>query len=95
MGKRDFYKKGDYNVICDQTGFKRKASECCDRCGFKYKASECQLEWDNLFVCKEKCWEMRQPQDFVRGRKDDQTVPIARVRGEPQFETVSITPEDL
>lgn len=82
MGKRDYYKKGDYNVICD-------------RCGFKFKASECQMEWDNLFVCKETCWEARQPQDFVRGRKDDQTVPIARVRGEPQFQTVPITPEDL
>lgn len=82
MGKRDYYKKGDYNVICD-------------RCGAKFKASECELEWDNLFVCKKNCWEVRQPQDFVRGRIDDQTVPIARVRGEAQYETETITPEDL
>lgn len=82
MGKRDYYKKGDYNVICD-------------RCGAKFKASECAMEWDNLFVCKQYCWEERQPQDFVRGRVDDQTVPIARVRGEPKFITDSVTPEDL
>jgi hypothetical protein len=82
MGKRDFYKKGDYNVICD-------------RCEGKFKASECAKTWDNLFVCKYGCWETRQPQDFVRGRKDDQTVPIARVRGEPQYITDPITPEDL
>jgi hypothetical protein len=81
MGKRDYFKHGDYNVICD-------------RCGIKFKASECQMEWDNLYVCYH-CWEIRQPQDFVRGIYDDQTVPIARPRGEDRFITTPVTPEDL
>ena len=81
MGKRDYYKKGDYNVICD-------------RCGAKFKASECRLEWDNLFVCY-RCFEIRQPQDFVRGKEDDQRVPIARPRGPDRFIEDQITVEDI
>jgi len=82
MGKRDYYKIGDWNVICD-------------RCGAKFKASECKMEWDNLFVCNY-CWEERQPQDFVRGRKDDQQVPIARSRGADRFLTTNeVLPNDL
>lgn len=81
MGKRDYFKIGDYNVICD-------------RCGAKFKARECRMEWNNLFVCSY-CWEARQPQDFVRGRIDDQRVPIARPRGEARFITTPVLPEDL
>lgn len=81
MGKRDYFIFDDYNVICD-------------RCGAKFKASECKMEWDNLFVCKW-CWEPRQPQDYVRGVKDDQRAPIVRARGETQFITTEVTPEDL
>lgn len=80
MGKADYYRQGDYNVICD-------------RCGRKFKSSSCQMEWDNLFVCNS-CWETRQPQDFVRGYADDQTVPIARPRGDPVFITTPVTPDD-
>lgn len=65
MGKKDYYKHGDYNVICD-------------RCGFKYKASECVEDWEGFLVCLEKCYEPRHPQDFVRATKDDQSVPVAR-----------------
>lgn len=71
MGRADYLAHGDYNVICD-------------RCGFKYKASSCRMEWDNLFVCPE-CYEERQPQDFVRGLKDNQKVPIPRPEGEDVF----------
>jgi len=80
MGHADYYKAGDYNVICDQ-------------CGFKFKASECKMQWNNLFVCSE-CYEERQPQDFVRGLKDNQQVPIPRPEGEPKFITRIITPDD-
>ncbi len=81
MGRADYLKKGDWNAICD-------------RCGEKYKASKLQLEWDNLFVCK-RCFEVRHPQDFVRGIRDDQTVPIARLQGSPKFITEEVKPEDL
>ena len=65
MGRADHVKHGDWNVICD-------------RCGMKRKASECRTTWDNLFVCRTTCWMPRHPQDFVVGVPDDQTVPIAR-----------------
>lgn len=81
MGKRDYYKDGDYNVQCD-------------RCGAKFKASECAMEWDNLFVCKANCWEPRHPQDFLKGIPDDQRVPVARPRN-TKFLTTTVLPEDL
>lgn len=49
----------------------------CDRCGFRYRASQTFKTWDGLYVCRED-WEVRHPQDFVRGRKDLQNVPNAR-----------------
>lgn len=64
MGHADRLVQGAYNAICD-------------RCGFKFKNYECKLEWNNLFVCKD-CWEPRQPQDLLKGRADDTSVPIAR-----------------
>jgi hypothetical protein len=64
MGARDYYKKGDWNAICDV-------------CGFKRKASEMKMRWDGIMCCPED-WEPRQPQDFVRGVPDDQTVPWTR-----------------
>jgi len=57
-------KLGDWNAICDV-------------CGFKFKASELKLTWQGLRVC-EKDWEPRHPQDFLRGVKDDPTVPYTR-----------------
>ena len=57
--------RGNWNVICDF-------------CGRKRKASECRMTWDNFFVCADTCWQPRHPQDFVRGVADDQTVPVVR-----------------
>ena len=68
---KDIYIKGDYNAICD-------------RCGFKFKASEMKMTWDNLFVCGPD-WEPRQPQDFVRGVRDNQLVSIPRPEGPDTF----------
>jgi hypothetical protein len=65
------YKKGDYKVFCDRTGF-------------RVYASECRMQWDGLFVRKES-WESRQPQDFVKAKQDKQSVPIARPGTEKQF----------
>lgn len=49
----------------------------CDECGFKYRASQTFKRWDGLIVCRAD-WETRHPQDFVRGRKDIQNVPNPR-----------------
>jgi len=61
---RNDYRPGDHNVICD-------------RCGCKFHASQTSKTWDGLIVCSED-FETRHPQDFVRGRKDDQTIPDGR-----------------
>jgi hypothetical protein len=54
-----------------------------------------RTQWDGLRVCKD-CFEVRQPQDFVRGVKDNQSVPIARPDTEPTFtaEAQSLTPDE-
>lgn len=49
----------------------------CDRCGGKFHASMTFRTWDGLYVCRED-WETRHPQDFVRGRLDNQNVPNPR-----------------
>ena len=87
MGKRDYYAKGDYNAICD-------------RCGAKFKNSE--IVWEslsaatrpNLRVCRW-CKDKLNAQDLLKGKKDDQRVPVPRVRGAPEFITEQINPEDL
>lgn len=47
---------GDYNVIDDLNGFKKKRSEC-------------RIRWDNVLI-QESDWELRHPQDFLRSKKD-------------------------
>ena len=66
MGHADYYKSGTYNGLCD-------------RCGSKFKFSDLKLEWDGLYVCTANgCWEARQPQDYVKGVRDDMVVPVSR-----------------
>ena len=80
----DYYKEGDYNVICDYSGFKAKASEC-------------KMTWNGYFVLK-RFWERRHPQDFLRGKEEDQSVPNPRPRAAFSFidDTIQeIKPEDL
>lgn len=63
------YRKGDYWAICDE-------------CGFKYHVKEAgmKLRWDGAFV-DPKCWEIRQPQDFIRSLSKEME-PVAIIRGE-------------
>lgn len=73
---------GDWNVVCDLSGF-----EC--------KASETRLRWDGLRVLA-RFWEERQPQDFVRGVRDDPSVPWTRPEVADTFlEVGDVTPENL
>lgn len=58
------YIPGDYWVICDV-------------CGFKKRRSQTKKRWDGALVC-EKDWEPRHPQDFVRNVKDHQAVADPR-----------------
>jgi hypothetical protein len=66
MPKLTYYVMGSYNMACDE-------------CGRGFKAGELKKRWDGAYTCSA-CWEPRQPQDFVRGVKDNPSVPIARPR---------------
>lgn len=61
MGRADFLSLGDWNVVCFQ-------------CGFKRKASTMERNWQGYYVCPEHN-EPRQPQDFARGVPDNQIPP--------------------
>ena len=50
----------------------------CDICGRKRYFSDCQMNYDNMLVCSDTCWEERHPQEFVRSVRDMQRVPVAR-----------------
>jgi hypothetical protein len=71
MGRADFWQPGGWNMLCVV-------------CGFKYKNTDMKLRWDNVWVCPED-WEPRQPQDFVRGVKDQMSVPYANPEPTPTF----------
>ena len=81
MGHADYYKSGTYNGLCD-------------RCGSKFKFSDLKLEWDGLYVCTANgCWEPRQPQDYVKGVRDDMAVPVSRPDQPNVFlDTIYVTP---
>jgi hypothetical protein len=63
------FEHGQFNVICD-------------RCGFKYKSRQVRKEWTGLITCSgtgtHNCWEVRHPQEFVKGKPDRQAPPWVR-----------------
>ena len=71
MGEADFLRLGDWNVQCF-------------RCGRKRKASTMRKQWQGYYVCPAH-WEVRQPQDFVRGIKDNMAPPWAQPKTEDIF----------
>ena len=76
------YVHGDPNVICD-------------RSGMKVRMSQTRKEWNGLRVRIED-WEPRHPQDFVRGRRDNQAVRDPRPEGTDVFLTTNeVTADDL
>ena len=69
--RKNIYKSGDWNLICDV-------------CGKKIKASESLHRWDGFIVCRED-YETRHPQDFVRVHNDRISVPYSRPRPADRF----------
>lgn len=63
------YIPGDWNVICDVCGRKRKASQC---------TLQMIREMPNVYVCTDTCLDEYNPQLYVRGVPDPQIVPIIR-----------------
>ena len=66
MPKLGYYEAGSWNSTCDI-------------CGRGFKFNQLSLAWDNTWRDPD-CWEIRQPQDFVRAVKDDMSIPISRPR---------------
>lgn len=71
MPNKSYLVHGQWNAICDV-------------CGFKFKASELTKNWKNEMACTD-CWEPRHPQDYIRVRKDNPSVPWTRPEGEDEF----------
>lgn len=67
MGRKLHYKPGSFYRTDDRTGFVQRAGRTRE-------------QWDGLIV-DTSVWEPRQPQDLVKGVKDEQWVPQARPLG--------------
>lgn len=70
---KNYYKSGEFNLICDV-------------CGKKIKAGQAKHRWDGFVVCPVD-FEMRHPQDFVKAKTDKITIPFSRPRP-PDYFTV-------
>lgn len=64
MGRQLSYRKGSFYRVSDRTGF-------------PVRAEDTRKEWSGLIV-EASTYEPRQPQDLVRGVRDDQSVRDAR-----------------
>jgi hypothetical protein len=64
MSKAGGFVLGDWNAQCDE-------------CGQYFLASKMRKRWDGAFV-DQKCFELRNPQDFVRSVKDGTPPPWTR-----------------
>lgn len=64
----NYYVDGQYNIICDS-------------CGWKKKISQVRRRWDGLMVCKDTCWEMDHPQKYIRIRETG--IAVDPIRDDP------------
>ncbi len=62
----------------------------CDRCDMKFKNVDLREEWNGLMVCQN-CYEVRHPQDFLKGVPDDPSVPWTR----PETNIVECGPSNV
>lgn len=62
--QNNYFKSGDWNILCDV-------------CGWKIKASESKHRWDGLIVCKSD-WEPRHELDFIKARTEQNSIPFSR-----------------
>lgn len=74
MFLKSHYKSGEWNALCDV-------------CGLKYKSSELQKRWDGMMVCKQD-YEVRHPQDYMRGPRGEKGIPWSRPEPADRFVTV-------
>lgn len=81
MADADFWADGKWNFFCDL-------------CGRKQKSSRAMKTWQGLYVCQHHR-EVRNPQDFLRGVKDDQSVPWTRPEKIPETFVGPKSPEPI
>jgi hypothetical protein len=74
MSRKWQWKAGDWVVICDV-------------CAKQIYASESRKRWDGLIVCPDD-YEFRHPQDLIRHRVEDISVPFSRPEPTDTFVTV-------
>lgn len=76
------YIAGDYYVLCDI-------------CGFKKRRSECSKDWEGKLVCTATCLDQRNPQEQIAPTPERQRVLDAR-DADPVYVTDNqVQPEDL
>jgi hypothetical protein len=56
----------------------------CDMCGLEYKSSKLRKNWRGTMVCA-RCYETRNPQDFIRVRGERPAPPWTRPEAPPVF----------
>lgn len=67
----------------------------CDLSGFEFPHTEMVKQWDGAMVAK-RFVDKRNPQDFVRGVPDDQSLPWTRPEAPDVFlQPGDVTPDDL
>ena len=72
MGSNSYFAAGEWNFTCDL-------------CGKTGKSSDARKTWDGFYVCSVHK-EVRNPQDFVRGKGEDQALPWSRPKsGDPVY----------
>ena len=74
-----YYAHGQWNATCDQ-------------CDGTFKSGALRKMWNGLYACS-RCWEPRQPQDFVRAVKDGS--PPSWQRGQAFITTQTTIPGTL
>lgn len=71
MGRKLHYRLGGFYRISDRTGF-------------AVRAEHTRGQWNGI-ITELETWEPRQPQDLVKGRADNQTVPYPRSNSPATF----------
>ena len=66
----------------------------CDASGFTFPTEELVKQWDGARVHR-RYVDRRNPQDFVTGVRDDQTLRVSRPEPADVFITVQVLPGDL
>lgn len=68
---QNYYKHGEWNIICFV-------------CGKKCKSGDIRKRWDGALVCKED-YETRHILDFIKIRSDETSVPYSNTEPPDQF----------